>query len=563
MMTESRPEALRALRDWFGHADFQGPQEETIDHLLAGGNALVILPTGGGKSLCYQLPAMLMSGVTVVLSPLIALMQDQVDQLRKRGLPATYINSSLDRRERERRLADVVAGKIRLLYVTPERFRKQPFVEALREVRVPLLAVDEAHCISAWGHDFRPEYGRLGKIRELLGDPPTVALTATATLDTRRDILERLRIPDARLFMTGIERRNLHLGVRTVQDGEERYARIVEVLRSVGGPGIVYMSLIKDLRILQDGLYRDGFFVHVYHGDLERGERRRMQREFIDSDDGIILATNAFGMGVDKPNIRFILHAQIPGSVEAYFQEVGRAGRDGEDSLCELLYLQEDLMIQKQFVEWANPDAAFVRNQFNLMARWGEELYAHDLDELRETLLLKNRADGRPEMVMGLLRSEGIIDGTFERGDIRIVRPLAAGEEEVLVHSGKRDRDLRRLLEIVEYARSTTCRKESIHGYFGLEWAKGNCGSCDRCRDLDEVLAAFPQRPVRKPSQGLEETAPVAVGDWLRVRGRFVVCVKSVTRDARGRWVIQGQSADDFKIRSYNLSEMSWEPAEG
>src|SRR5262245_3427503 len=362
------------LRERFGLDEFRGTQREVVGHLLAGGDAIVVWPTGSGKSLVYQLVALAQERPVLVLSPLIALMEDQVAALARRGIAATFVNSTVERGERERRAAEFAAGRWRLLYVTPERFRDPAFVAAIAATRVGLLAVDEAHCITTWGHDFRPEYGKVGAIRARLRDPPTVALTATATPAVVAEIRAKLRLEKARLDHQGLARPNLFLAATVVEDEAGKWGLVAERLEQIAGAGIVYGALIRDLLRLEDFLNARrtaagarrrtgaGDRLLIYHGELSREERRAMHERFHDADrPARVLATRAFGMGIDRRDLRFILHHQVPGSLEELWQEVGRAGRDGRPSWCELLYCEQDLAIQMQFVKAANPDRRLFR----------------------------------------------------------------------------------------------------------------------------------------------------------------------------------------------------------
>lgn len=552
-----------ALREHFGFADFRGVQREVCEHVLGGGDALAIMPTGEGKSLCYQLPALVLDGLTIVVSPLIALMDDQVAALRAKGLPATCVHSMLERRDREQRLRQALAGEVKLLYVTPERFRVEGFLDALRDgPAIELFAVDEAHCVSHWGHDFRPDYRELGRIRAELGDPPCIALTATATPEVQDDIIRALRLDQTARFHTGIERPNLFLSVREVERDEAKLERILEVFETVGGPGIVYTALIKDLHRLEGELQRRGYSPLVYHGKLSANERRTQQEKFIASEDAVVLATNAFGMGVDKPDIRFIVHYQIPRTLEAYYQEIGRAGRDGAPSLCELLYFEEDVSIQRDFTEWANPDQEFLTQVVQFLAHQDDRLHAVDVDTLRETFLVKNRRDGRVETCVRLLTVAGCCRGELGRNFDWIRTP---GPEEIaeLLPEDKRERDLRGLLEMVKYARADRCRKQVVHEYFGLPLDE-RCGACSVCTPPDvwvgEQLPESRRRaiPRAEPGAARDVDAPVARGDWIDVRGHGLCAVTRVHVSRGGDVRVDVERARDLTQRSFDLRRVKW-----
>lgn len=471
------------LKNYFGYDSFKGEQEAVIRRIVnERKHSLVLMPTGSGKSLCYQIPALYFENSTIVISPLIALMQDQVDALRKKNIPAAFINSTLSKQEREKRLKDFLDGKIKLLYVTPERFRKQDFVERIKKVKIDLLAVDEAHCISEWGHDFRPDYSRIGEFRELLGNPLTIALTATATHAVQEDIIKKLNINknEIKIFHQGIERPNLRLEAVDVFDDKEKLREIFSTLEKYEGSGIIYFSLIKTLERFSEILGDNGFKHGVYHGKLEDKQRKSMQRDFINEKQKLILATNAFGMGIDKADIRFVIHVEVPSSIESYYQEIGRAGRDGKDSLCLLLYNQEDLYTQMEFIKWANPDANFYFALYNLLKRDLGLINSSGIEYLREQMNFKNKNDFRIETALAMLDRYGVTEGDIEKKNLKLVNELPEILQDDNFLKEKLLNDNKKLLSVVNYFRSENCRRVFISDYFGFPGEKP-CGNCDNC----------------------------------------------------------------------------------
>ncbi len=379
----------------FGLRAFRPAQRDVIDTILAGQDCLCIMPTGGGKSLCYQLPALMMDGLTLVISPLIALMKDQVDALCDKGIAATFINSTLSGQEQHERLDNLVRGEYTLVYVAPERFRSQRFVEIVRSVGVKMLAVDEAHCISEWGHDFRHDYSRLGLYRQRIGAPPTIALTATATPDVQTDVVEQLQLASPATFVAGFARENLHYQVIHHSSASEKDDSIDRLVRRHQGAGIIYVSTRKACELVATRVkIASGRAVGVYHAGLPPDERKQVQEDFMQDRTPIVVATNAFGMGIDKPDVRFVIHYNMPGTLEAYYQEAGRAGRDGQESACILLYAAADLRIQRYFIESSYPDRQIVRQVLDYLRSQTDDPIEVTQQELRERLGLDISNEG-------------------------------------------------------------------------------------------------------------------------------------------------------------------------
>lgn len=369
MTTALIEDARAVLVRSFGYPAFRAGQEIAVESILSGRDTLVILPTGGGKSLCYQVPALLLPGLTVVVSPLISLMKDQVDALEAKGIPAAFINSTLTGGQVSDRIARAVRGDIKMLYMAPERFDAGNTAEQLRRGGVSLLAIDEAHCISQWGHDFRPSYLRMRDVRGALGDPPTIALTATATPTVRRDIARQLGLRDPKVVITGFDRTNLSYSVLPARNDAAKDSLLVQVLSDRPGLTVVYAATRKSVERIAGMLEREGISAAAYHAGLDDARRHEVQESFMTERVRVIVATNAFGMGIDKANVRTVVHHSMPGTLEAYYQEAGRAGRDGLPSEAILLHAFQDRFTHEYFIKGSYPEREIVTRVYGALQR--------------------------------------------------------------------------------------------------------------------------------------------------------------------------------------------------
>ena len=471
---------LAVLRERFGYPDFRPGQAEVLTR-LANRDVLGVMPTGGGKSLCYVLPA-LEVGRTLVVSPLIALMQDQVEALQAVGVPASFINSTLGRAEQNRRFQDFAAGRTALLYVAPERLANPRFLEGLRRHGVHLFVVDEAHCISEWGHDFRPDYLALGVARERLGEPRTLALTATADPVVRRDILARLGIAGrAEEILTSFDRPSLRFAVEPLATAGERLDWLVRYVRErPRQSGIVYARTRRAVEETAAALVAAGVHAQGYHAGMASGVRATVQRRFTTGEVPVIVATNAFGLGIDKPDVRFVVHLQMPGRLEAYYQEAGRAGRDGEPAECTLLYARRDHALQRRFIDQAHPDGEAVRRSWRRLVALQttapeRPLTSGDIEEAAG-------GDGWP-VTLTALRASGLVEPASLR--LRSCDPDAPIDTRPIEE--RRRHAESRLAQMAEYAETSGCRRALILRYFGEEAPtadEGGCGACDSCNGV-------------------------------------------------------------------------------
>ena len=492
------------MRGTFGLDEFRPGQEAVIDSIVAGRDTIAVMPTGAGKSLCYQLPALHLPGITLVVSPLIALMKDQTDKLQALGVRARQVNSGIDASELKSALEAIDKGDVEFVFATPERLEDPEFIQRLRQHHVDLFVVDEAHCLSEWGHDFRPAFLGLGTAVKAVGSPPVLALTATATERVLDDISCQLGLRDPATFNLGIYRPNLHYEVRRTASETAKAQNLVEILRTLDGHGIIYCATVKNCESVARVLEGEGITAAKYHGRIGAARRREVQDQFMADELKAIVATNAFGMGIDKPDIRFVVHYDMPGSLESYYQESGRAGRDAAAASCILLYRLEDRRTHQFFLGGRYPNADDILAIRDALVALNGGSEAVTLAAIQAHAV--NTAKSRVRSVLTVMKEAGIVrelrGSRFRLAD----RNIDAGrlEEVAAAYARRKEADRGKLERMTGYAQSALCRWKLLLDYFAEPDAIERCGTCDNCRHPLDQQHTPPENDQFGPLSGLE-----------------------------------------------------------
>ncbi|HEU4596904.1 MAG TPA: ATP-dependent DNA helicase RecQ [Pyrinomonadaceae bacterium] len=545
-VTRELPKIRRTMREVFGLERLRPGQEEVIRSVIAGRDTLAIMPTGAGKSLCYQLPALHLPGTTVIVSPLISLMKDQVDKLSDAGVEAAQLNSALGARERRENIEQIERDESDFVFTTPERFTDPAFLESLGAGRIDFVVIDEAHCISEWGHDFRPSYLALGASVKALGSPPVLALTATATPEVVADIKKQLGLPRMSVFNTGIARPNLRYEVLRVTNELEKKEHLARLLRETEGTGIVYCSTVKTVEALVDFFKGSGLEIRPYHGKLAPSERKSNQDLFMAGSLKAMVATNAFGMGIDKPDIRFVTHYQMPGSLEAYYQESGRAGRDGEAARCTLLYQLDDRRTQLFFMGGRRPKADDIIAVHEALVGLGAEDEAAPLAAVQERAAVVAQAKVR--VILSMLKDAGLVREM--RGQrFRLLRAGLVRRELELVAAeceAKAEKDREKLERVMLYGQSAECRWKLLHEYFDEPFGEDACGNCDNCLNpLEEQLGL-----AAPPSEDDAPPVPMPETNGRRRKKELVFSAGDAVRLPKyGKGKVRAVSEDKIEVK--------------
>ena len=525
----------RTLREVFGLEKLRPAQREVIENVLAGKDTLALMPTGAGKSLCYQLPALHLAGMTIVISPLISLMKDQSDKLEEKGLEVANLNSAVSESEQKESLEDVENEESDFIFTTPERITDAEFLEIIKDKEIDFVVVDEAHCISQWGHDFRPAFLEIRQALKQLKSPPVLALTATATPEVIEDIKRQLERPQMQIINTGVFRPSLRFEVIHTTNDLEKREHLARLLREIKGSKIVYCATVKAVEEVFEFLQKAGIEIEKYHGKLTAKQRNETQNRFMSGAIETIVATNAFGMGIDKPDIRAVVHWQIPGSIEAYYQEAGRAGRDGGEARCILLYDTRDRRVQQFFLGGRYPSGDDILAIYRALENFSEPANRSQIQETLGDEVAKTKT----RVALNLLKDAEIV--REKRGaKFGLLRKNLSDEEiqkiaAEYVEKGETDRE--KLERIMLYAQSAFCRWRVLSNYFEAE-ENENCGACDNCANpVEERLEIEAKTPKKAEEKEIlaqlekEKSTELKIGEIVRLPTNVEGEIKEIEDD--------------------------------